>query len=208
MRHDERESCPCKRNKCPRHGDCAACREYHKDSRYRTACEQGAQKELKTPFGTVNIRRNGQKINFKIEYFDYGLRLDGGTFKRPSGLYKLFPNMKELEKGDIVVCEFDSGHLQEDGGDEFMANIVGIYQGYTIGMGAPDSQDIEDHYTGRERVLPYETWGSTGKGFEIHIIDFPEKYSGLNSFQELCFVVAWDTGTADENWRLISFVTC
>lgn len=46
MRHD-RESCPCKRIKCPRHGDCAACKEYHKNSRYRTACEQRAQKELK-----------------------------------------------------------------------------------------------------------------------------------------------------------------
>lgn len=207
MRHSA--SCPCKRNKCPRHGDCTACREHHKNSRYRTACEQSAQRELITPFGSVNMYRNGQRICFQIESFDYyGMYLNDGALKRPQGLLKLYPDMEKLKKGDILICEYDSGHLQEDGGGEYMTNIVGTYQGYTVGMGAPDSQDIEDHYSQRERVLPYETWGSTGKGFEIHIIDSPEKYPCTNSFQQLCFVVAWEPGTADDNWNLISFVTC
>ena len=149
------------------------------------------QKELETPIGKIYIYKNGQKINFEAKYFDYGMYLNDDALKRPQGLYKLYP-----------------GHLQGDGGDEFMLNIVGTFQGYTIGMGAPDSQDIEDHYAQRERVLPYETWGSTERGFEIHIIDTPQRYLCEKDFQELCFVVAWEPGTTDEAWKLISFVTC
>ncbi len=166
------------------------------------------QAELKSPFGTVNMYKNSQQINFEVEQFSYGIYLNDNTLKKPQGLYKLYPNMEELESGDIIICEFDRGHLQGDGGDEFMMNIVGTYQGYTIGMGAPDSQDIEEHYTLKERVLPYETWGSTERGFEIHIIDAPEKYLCEKEFQKLCFVVAWEPGTTDEAWELISFVTC
>lgn len=166
------------------------------------------QNELRTPFGKINMYKNGQRIKFKVEQFSYGMYLNDNTLKRPQGLYKLYPNMEELDKGDIITCEFDNGNLQGDSGDEFMMNIVGVYQGYTIGMGAPDSQDIEDHYIQQEKVLPYETWGSTGKGFEIHIIDTPKNYSCENSFQKLCFVVAWEPGTTDETWELVSFVTC
>ncbi len=165
------------------------------------------QKELETPIGKIYMYKNGQKINFEPKYFDYGMYLNDDVLKRPQGLYKLYPNIEKLVKGDIIICEFNQGHLQTDGGGEFMLNIVGTFQGYTIGMGAPDSQDIEDHYAQRERVLPYETWDNTERGFEIHIIDTPQKYLCEKNFQELCFVVAWEPGTTDEVWDLISFVT-
>ena len=32
-------ACPCKRRKCPRHGDCAACRAHHAGRRCPPACE-------------------------------------------------------------------------------------------------------------------------------------------------------------------------
>lgn len=164
--------------------------------------------EFKTPFGRIVMLNNGRAMPFRVERSRYGMYLNDGTFKRPQGLYRLYPCMEELEKGDIIVCEFDGGTLQRDGGDEFMLNIVGGYQGYTIGMGVPDSEDIERHYSRQERVLPYETRGSTGKGFEVHIIDDPKKYICEKEFQKLCFIAAWEPGTTDEAWDLISFVTC
>lgn len=43
----QRESCPCRRMNCPRHGDCAACREHHHVSGRKplTRCEKLARKE-------------------------------------------------------------------------------------------------------------------------------------------------------------------
>lgn len=37
--------CPCKRMRCERHGDCAACREHHKTKKCIIACERLAKKE-------------------------------------------------------------------------------------------------------------------------------------------------------------------
>lgn len=166
------------------------------------------QKELKTPVGRVHIYKNGQKMYFQARYFDYGMYLNDNTLKKPQGIYKLYPDIENLEKGDTILCEFEQGYLWPDGGDEFMLNIVGTVQGYTIGMGAPDSRDIENHYPQKERILPYETRGNTEKGFEIHIIDTPKGYPLEAPFQELCFVVAWEPGTTSEARNLISFVTC
>lgn len=166
------------------------------------------QDELKTPFGTINMYKNSQRINFEVEQFTYGMYLNDNTLKVPQGIYKLYPYIEELAKGDIIRCEFSQGRLQEEGSDEFMLNIVGTYQGYTIGMGAPDSKDIEEHYPQRERVLPYETRGKTERGFEIHIVDNPKEYSYENDFQKLHFIVAWEPGTTGEARELISFVTC
>ena len=40
-----REDCPCKRVKCSRHGDCAACREHHREnSKYSVACDRLREK--------------------------------------------------------------------------------------------------------------------------------------------------------------------
>ena len=148
--------------------------------------------ELKTPFGAVHIFQNGQPVHFLAVPFDYGIYLADGTQKVPQGLYRLYPDRDSLRKGDILLCKFDSGQLRNDGGGEYMVNIVGTYNGHTIGMGAPDSEDIERQ---------------TARGFEIHIIDTPTKYPCEKSFEELCFIVAWEPGTTDEAWNLISFVT-
>lgn len=32
--------CPCKKAKCPRHGNCEACRAYHADSKRKRTCER------------------------------------------------------------------------------------------------------------------------------------------------------------------------
>lgn len=40
-------SCPCKRKKCPRHGDCEACKAYHADSKIKLPCERNTNIRLK-----------------------------------------------------------------------------------------------------------------------------------------------------------------
>ena len=37
---DEQKICPCKRVKCPRHGDCEACRAHHAGSKRPRPCEK------------------------------------------------------------------------------------------------------------------------------------------------------------------------
>lgn len=32
------DKCPCKRMKCPRHGDCDACKRYHAGKKYPPVC--------------------------------------------------------------------------------------------------------------------------------------------------------------------------
>lgn len=40
------EECPCKRQQCPRHGDCVTCREHHlSNKKIPTYCEQIKDKE-------------------------------------------------------------------------------------------------------------------------------------------------------------------
>ena len=45
------ESCPCKRTKCERHGNCAACRAHHREKGKMTKCERLAQKEQRRAQG-------------------------------------------------------------------------------------------------------------------------------------------------------------
>ena len=47
----ENRECPCKKRKCPRHGDCAACREHHAQTGRCVACERepkGLKRLLRT----------------------------------------------------------------------------------------------------------------------------------------------------------------
>ena len=46
MEHMPQDPCPCRRVNCPRHGDCAACREHHRACGRKplTDCEKLEQK--------------------------------------------------------------------------------------------------------------------------------------------------------------------
>ncbi len=39
--------CPCKREKCPRHGNCKACREHHAGKATKTACQRQDERAAK-----------------------------------------------------------------------------------------------------------------------------------------------------------------
>jgi hypothetical protein len=44
----EQRPCPCKRLKCERHGDCAACRQYHREhKKYPPYCERAGKNREK-----------------------------------------------------------------------------------------------------------------------------------------------------------------
>ena len=150
--------------------------------------------------------RNGHRMNFEALPVSGGVNLEDGTKKLVEGCYKLYPCMDELEDGDIVICEFSDGHLERDASDEHINICVGICQGYTIGMTVVDSDDYEDFGVQKERILPFDTWGNTERGYEFHIIDDPKGYPRRNNFERMCFAVSWEAGTTDEIWDFISDV--
>lgn len=76
--------------------------------------------EYETPFAKLHIYKNGHPIDFEIQPFDYGMYLNDNSFKKPEGLYIVTVDMDFLHSGDILVCEFDQGYLQDDGGGEHM----------------------------------------------------------------------------------------
>lgn len=55
----ENENCPCKRVKCERHGDCAACRAHHSSTKKQlTACDKAKRKEERA--NTRNEKRKSR----------------------------------------------------------------------------------------------------------------------------------------------------
>lgn len=103
--------------------------------------------------------------------------------------------------------KFDKGQLQSDGGGENMLNTIGTIGNYTVGIGTVDTQDINEYFDEDGVWLPYEIWGFTNRGYEVRIIDNPKDYKERKHFQQIYFYIAWETGTTDEAWELISFVT-
>lgn len=163
--------------------------------------------EYETPFAKLHIYKNGQPMDFNIEPFDYGMFLNNNSLKKPDGLYKITVDIDLLQSGDILVCEFDQGYLQNDGGGEHELNIVGTIGSYTVGMGTADTQHINESFGDNGNWLPYDVWGCTDRGYEVHIIDDPKKYKNREHFQQIYFDIAWEPGKTDEAWDLISFVT-
>jgi len=161
------------------------------------------QNTLQTPFGTVTIYKNGKKIDFTAEIFDESVCLEDNTIKKPEGSYKLNFDTTELKAGDIIICKFNAGSLQCDGGSESTINIVGTYKGYTIGMGTYCTQEIDYE----KKFLPYETYEYRKRGFEAHILDDFQNYPHIKSLLNIYFVVAWEKGTADDEWDLVSYIT-
>ena len=133
--------------------------------------------------------------------------LDDSSYKKPEELYTVTIDMDLLQSGDIVVCEFDQGHLLDDGGGEHVLNKVGIIGNYTVGMGTFDTQDINQCFGDNEKQLPYDVWGSVDCGYEVHITDNPQKYKERKHFQQIYFNIAWEPETTGDAWELISFVT-
>ncbi|MGI6278980.1 MAG: hypothetical protein ACOYJS_00270 [Acutalibacteraceae bacterium] len=163
-------------------------------------------REFETPFAKLNVYKNGQPIDFKIVPFSYGIPLDDNSYKIPEGLYRVIIDMDSLKIGNVLVCEFDRGCLQNDGGSEHTVNIVGTIDGYTVGMGTFDTDDFGSPKD-EDYGIPYELWDWTKRGFEVRIIDDPKKYKNKGYYQQIYFDIAYEPGTTDEASELISFVT-
>lgn len=42
---EQTKSCPCKHTECNNHGDCVACKGYHRSTDSQTGCEKAAARE-------------------------------------------------------------------------------------------------------------------------------------------------------------------
>lgn len=71
---EEKKSCPCKREKCKRHGNCSACQEHHHGAGKQslTSCERLRAKEEK---------RNGRKTEKNSDESLNGNMTKGGDTK-------------------------------------------------------------------------------------------------------------------------------
>lgn len=164
--------------------------------------------KFELPITSVRVYKNRIPIQFEIEPLDYGMYLNDGSYKKPEGLYRITIDMSLLQLGDVLLCKFDHGDIENDGGGEYLLNIVGTIENYTVGMGTNDSQYINECYGENGPYVPYDVMPNTNKGYEVHIIDNLMEYQDRKYFQQIYFTIAWELGITDEAWTLISFVTC
>ena len=57
----------------------------------------------------------------------------------------------DLSLGDIIEAKFERGSLNYDGGGEHRDNAVGCVDNYTIGIGVPDTQSLEENIGSHHR---------------------------------------------------------
>lgn len=162
------------------------------------------QKILKLPVGEIKVFLNDEEIFFEIkEQSDFE---DDSQMICPEGCVDIIVDMDQLHKGDKLECKFSKGGLLDDGGDECTTNLVGVVDGYTVGMGCVDSAFVEWYVGEENNYLSYQLADITENGFVINIIDDPTKYKE-RYFYQIYFSVAWIKGTGDSEWELISCCT-
>lgn len=172
-----------------------------------------------TPVGNVTVLLNGTPIEFDVvkdTYLSYGLK--DGTEIQPAGYYEINVDMYDFEIGDTIICNYPVGELDYDGGGECMDNIVGVLGEFTFGMGGTDTEEIEcgwnregenvsKNMCATKYCLPYELWGSTGRGFEFHIIDNPKLYRDCNVGKFIYITIAWENNSKYYAWDIVSYFT-
>lgn len=172
---------------------------------------------FKTPVGNFKVYRNFETSTFSIDqnqYNTYWLNGDIGVY--PEGCYKIILDLINFSVGDIITCELDNGKMVNDGGGENTLNIVGEIGDYIIGIGAPDSDWIEESYH-RDRwpndmnrtkyVLPYGVWDITKRGYKFKIKDNPAEYRDRNFRKYIELPLVWEKKEKDYAWEIVSFLT-
>lgn len=177
------------------------------------------KERLDTPEGFIQITINGNPVPFEVNIGGYDTYSIGDLDVQPEGCYDLFINISNCHKGDVVVVEHSTGQFEYDGGGERIENIIGELENYIIGLGCPATDDYEDDLKYMEgdvpdclkdtnRVLPYELWGNTGKGFEFRIVDDPQKYNGQYEWRiTISTSVVWEQKDKEYAWDIVSFLT-
>jgi len=174
-----------------------------------------------TPFGYIEVLRNGIPILFDIEPGTYNeFPLDDGSYVHPAGCYYMQIDPFVFKKEDSIIVRYSSGELVDDGGDEKICNAIAEIEEYTIGFGFPDTHEYEDDWMwykrkypdkpefGRERWLPFEYIGIVGSGIEYKMVDDPVEYIGKPYMaNHLWFHVVWETNDKPYAWEIVSYLT-
>ncbi|WP_256310487.1 hypothetical protein [Tissierella carlieri] len=180
-------------------------------------------RELETPAGLFRVLLNEEAIEFEVNEGTYNTYYHNDDIPlHPQGCLEVTIDTCNFKIGDLIICEYEKGKFANDGGGENMYNIVGELEGYTIGMGASDTDDLEYGYEdaknslpyGRGKTkfyLPYSNWGSTGRGYEFHIIDDPKLYKNYSNYSKIrsniIINLVWESNDKDYAWDIVSFLT-
>ena len=178
-------------------------------------------KRFDTPFGYIEVLRNGTPTVFNIEPGTYNeFPLDDGSYVHPAGCFEIPLDYTQFQKGDMITVRYSLGELTGDGGDEKTYNAVAEIEGYTIGFGFPDTYEFEDDWRWyknkypdntefeRERWLPFEWLGITGSGVDFEMVDDPTDYIGKPHMPDyLWFSAVWETNDKPYAWEMVSYLT-
>ncbi|OBR92682.1 hypothetical protein CLRAG_23880 [Clostridium ragsdalei P11] len=174
--------------------------------------------KFETPAGSFKVYKNSKICPFSIEESAYNtFWLNGNKTLHPEGCYKISLDLTLFSVGDIISCELDNGEMVNDGGGENTLNIVGEIGDYTIGIGAPDSDSIEEGYSQDELPkdmnhtqyeLPYDTIDITKRGYIFKIKDTPSEYRDRNFRKYIELSLVWEKKEKDYSWEIVSYLTC
>jgi hypothetical protein len=163
-------------------------------------------KHIDTPAGKFQVFCNGIPIEFECHpYSEYAYYDENSVPIAITACFEIFVSCCELSLGDIIEAKFERGSLNYDGGGEHRDNAVGCVDNYTIGIGVPDTQSLEENIG--SNWLPYEEFGLNRTGFVFHVVDDPKKYTAHHRQQTLDIVVAWESNDKEYAWDIVSFMT-
>lgn len=174
--------------------------------------------KFETPVGYFRVYKNSETYSFLIEESTYNtFWINENKSVHPEGCYKISIDLNLFSIGDKILCELDSGEMVNDGGDQDTLNIVGEIGDYIIGIGAPDSDSIEESYS-RDKwpkdmnhtkyKLPYDTWDITKRGYIFKIKDNPSEYRDRYFRKYIKLFLVWEKKEKDYAWEMVSCLTC
>lgn len=172
--------------------------------------------KFETPVGLFRVYKNSKICSFDIKDNDYNtFWLDENKPIHPEGCYKVSLDLALFSMGDIILFQLDNVEMVNDGGGERTLNILTEVGDYVIGIGAPDTDDIEDGYSQElpedmnltKYTVPYDVLDVTKSGYIFKIKDDPTKYRDRYYRKYLDLSLVWEKKGKDYSWKIVSFLT-
>lgn len=175
--------------------------------------------KLITPIGYFRVYKNSEPCSFIVEESDYNtMWLNDNSIVHPEECYSISLDLFSYLVGDIISCELDNGDMINDGGDENTINIVGEVGDYVIGIGAPDTENIEAVSCSLDEwpidmnitkyTLPYDLFDITKEGYVFVIKDNPAEYRDRYYRKYIKLSLVWEKKEKEYAWEIVSFLTC
>lgn len=160
-------------------------------------------KKFNTPAGFFKVLVNGYAIKFEIKEGTYDTYYNNSIPLHPKGCYEVTIDVSNLKVGDVIICEYGKGNFSNDGGGEGMENIVGEVGNYTIGIGAPCTDELD--------YFSFSNWCHTNRGFEFRIVDNPklstDYFKNSKIRNNIILNLVWETRDKPYAWEIVSFLT-